>query len=70
MQNLVRPTLVAMATTFAIGTESNRLPACVLLLPPGGIVIVRSFVRDTGSDLSKITSPVFIKFGTHVQHLC
>jgi len=28
MQNLVRPTLVAMATTFALGAESNRLPAC------------------------------------------
>ena len=29
MQNLVRPTLVAMATTFALGAESNRLPACL-----------------------------------------
>jgi len=29
MQNLVRPTLVAMATTFALGSESNRLPACM-----------------------------------------
>jgi len=28
MQNLLRPTLVAMATTFALGAESNRLPAC------------------------------------------
>jgi len=33
MQNVVGPTLVAMATTFALGTvsaESNRLPACLL----------------------------------------
>jgi len=29
MQNLVRLTLVAMATTFALGAESNRLPACM-----------------------------------------
>jgi len=29
MQNLVRQTLVAMATTFALGAESNRLPACL-----------------------------------------
>jgi len=26
----VQPTLVAMATTFALGAESNRLPACFL----------------------------------------
>jgi len=25
----VQPTLVAMATTFALGAESNRLPACL-----------------------------------------
>jgi len=25
----VGPTLVAMATTFALGTESNRLPTCL-----------------------------------------
>ena len=29
MQNLVRQTLVAMATTFALGAESNCLPACL-----------------------------------------
>ena len=29
MQNLVRLTLVAMATTFALCAESNRLPACL-----------------------------------------
>jgi len=28
MQNVVGPTLVALATTFALGAESNRLPAC------------------------------------------
>jgi len=28
MQNLIRLTLVATATTFALGAESNRLPAC------------------------------------------
>jgi len=28
MQNLVRLTLVAMATTFALGAESDRLSAC------------------------------------------
>jgi len=27
--NLVRLTLVAMAATFALGAESNRLPACL-----------------------------------------
>jgi len=32
MQNLVGPTLVAMATTFALGAESKRLPACLLSL--------------------------------------
>jgi len=32
MQNLVGPTLVAMATTFAIGAESNRLPACSIII--------------------------------------
>ena len=26
--NVVRPTLVAMATTFSLGAESNRLPVC------------------------------------------
>jgi len=31
MQNLVRPTLVAMATTFELGAEFNRLPACVFV---------------------------------------
>ena len=30
MQN-VRPTLVAMATTFGLGVESRRLPACIIL---------------------------------------
>jgi len=25
------PTLVAIATTFALGTESNRLPACICI---------------------------------------
>ena len=36
MQNLVRQTLVAMTTTFVLGAESNRLPACmyVCLLTP------------------------------------
>jgi len=33
MQNLVRLTLVAMATTFALGAESNRLPACYSKFP-------------------------------------
>ena len=28
MQNLVGLTLVAMATTLALGAQSNRLPAC------------------------------------------
>ena len=28
----VQPTVVAMATTFALGAESNRLPACYYLL--------------------------------------
>ena len=28
MQNVVGPTLVAVATIFALGAESNRLPAC------------------------------------------
>jgi len=28
MQNVVGPTLVAMATKFALGAETNRLPAC------------------------------------------
>jgi len=28
MQNVVGPTLVAMATKFRLGAESNRLPAC------------------------------------------
>ena len=28
MQNLVRLNIVAMATTFVLGAESNRLPAC------------------------------------------
>ena len=32
MQNAVGPTLVAMATTFALGAESNRLTACCLIL--------------------------------------
>jgi len=27
------PTLVAMATTFGLGTESNRLPACLYVCP-------------------------------------
>jgi len=31
MRNLVRLTLVAMATTLALGAESNRLPACLLV---------------------------------------
>jgi len=30
MQNVVGPTLVATATTFALGAESNRLPACIV----------------------------------------
>jgi len=30
MYNVVGPTLVGMATTFALGAESNRLPACQL----------------------------------------
>jgi len=29
MKNLVRPTLVAMATKFGLGAESSRLPACL-----------------------------------------
>jgi len=28
MQNVVGPILIAMETTFALGAESNRLPAC------------------------------------------
>ena len=28
MQNVVGPTLVAMATKFGLGAESSRLPAC------------------------------------------
>jgi len=31
MQNVLEPTLVAMATTFALGVETNRLPACLLI---------------------------------------
>jgi len=34
MQNVVGPTFVAMATTFAlVDVESNRLPACQKWLP-------------------------------------
>jgi len=29
MYSVVGPTLVAMVTTFALGAESNRLPACI-----------------------------------------
>ena len=31
MQNVVGPTLVAMAMTFGLGAESNRLPACLIM---------------------------------------
>ena len=33
MQNVVRPTLLAMATTFGLGAESSRLPACNYYYP-------------------------------------
>jgi len=29
LKNVAGPTLVAMATTFALGAESSRLPACL-----------------------------------------
>jgi len=32
MQSVVRPTLVAMATKFRLGTESNRLPLVIQLV--------------------------------------
>jgi len=48
MQNVVRPTLVAMATTFGLGAESSRLAQI---------------------DLSKSTSPYFMKFGTFQMSL-
>jgi len=32
MQNIVGPTLVAMTTTFGLGAEFSRLPACSVYL--------------------------------------
>jgi len=31
MQNVVGPTLVAMATKFGLGAEIHRLPACIVV---------------------------------------
>ena len=60
MQNVVGLTLVDMTTKFALGAEIQS---------PTGL-LVDSFVRDSRSDFSKSTSPIFTKFRTDVQHLC
>ena len=51
MQNLVVPTVVAMATTFALGAESKRLPACT---------VTGEIVADCRRTSVQLNSPVML----------
>ena len=44
MQNVEGPTFVAMATTFALGAESNRLPVCPDVCPSVTLLQIASFL--------------------------